>query len=61
MAGAFFTLVAVAAVRKNQTGCNPGGMQPVDWARGARQRDVPATVMRDLEGVAHPGVDPVVG
>ena len=46
---------------KNRTGCNPGGMQPVDWAGGAGQRNVPAAVMRDLEGVAYPGVDPVVG
>lgn len=36
-------------------------MQPVDWAGGAGQRNVPAAVMRDLEGVAYPGVDPVVG
>lgn len=60
MDNAFFTLVA-AGFRKNRTGCNPGGMQPVDWAGGAGQRNVPAAVMRDLEGVAYPGVDPVVG
>lgn len=46
---------------KNRTGCNPEGMQPVDWVGGARQRERPIAVMRDLEGVAYPGVDPVVG
>lgn len=48
---------------KNRTDCNPGGMQSVDLVWGAWQQDGnrPAAVLRDLEGVAYPGVDPVVG
>ncbi len=48
---------------RNRTGCNPGGVQPVDWVwgAGAAGRNRPAAAWRDLEGVAYTGVDAVVG